>query len=86
MIISVLRDGEKGVSELVNILNVQQAVISRHLSILREHGLVTARRNGTNVYYSLGDSRISDACALMDEVLLAQMKKNIQLSEKLTLQ
>ena len=86
MIVYALRNGEKQVSELVKILNAPQAVVSRHLAILREHGVVTARRNGTTAHYSLGDSRISEACDLMDEVLLALMRKNIELSEKLMLQ
>ena len=83
LIINELRDGEKAVGELANALEISQAVISRHLAILRERGVVTPRREGTNVFYSLADPQISDACDLVHQVLLNQIEKNRELSDKL---
>ena len=83
IIISELRGGEKSVGELANALEISQAVISRHLAILRERGVVTPRREGTSVFYSLADPQIGDACDLVHQVLLNQIEKNRELSDKL---
>src|SRR3972149_5795089 len=71
-ILSCLRDGEKRVNELVEMTELNQANISQHLSNLRGKGLVTCRRDGTNVYYSIANSKIIRACDLIREVLIEQ--------------
>ncbi len=82
IIINELRDGEKQVGELAEKLQLPQAVTSRQLSILRSHGVVTPRREGTNVYYRLADLRIIEACDLVHQVLLNHLAKNRELAEK----
>ena len=83
IIISELRSGEKSVGDLARVLQISQAVVSRQLAILREKGVVLPRREGTNVYYSLTDPKIGEACDLVHEVLLNQIGKNRELSERL---
>ena len=83
IIINELRHGEKTVSELVQLLETPQAIVSRHLAILRNRGVVRYRREGTNVYYSLTDRKICDACDLVHEILLGQMEKNKELARRL---
>ncbi len=83
-IIDILRGGERAVSELVQLLQVPQAVVSRHLAVLRDRGVVQARREGVNVYYSLTDSKIGEACDVVHQILLNQMEKNRRLAERLT--
>ena len=83
IIISDLRGGEKSVGELVEILQIPQAAVSRHLAILRHRGVVKARRKGVNMYYSLTNSRIGDACDIVHEVLLDQMARNREMADKL---
>ena len=58
-LIDVLRGGEHSVGELVKSLAVPQAVVSRHLALLRGRGVVTTRRQGTRVYYALTDDAIT---------------------------
>ena len=82
MIIAELREGEKSVGDLVTNLEAPQAVISRHLAVLRNRGIVIARRNGVNVYYSLTNPRITDACDIVHGVLLDQVARNRELAEK----
>jgi ArsR family transcriptional regulator len=55
-ILNLLRDGEQCVGDLVELLGVPQPTASRHLSQLREAGLVRARRHGPWVFYRLADS------------------------------
>ena len=53
------------VTELTEALHVSQPTVSHHLRILRERGLVVATREGTSIYYSLGDPRILEAMNIM---------------------
>lgn len=46
-------EGELCVCELIHALNLSQPMISRHLALLRDSGLVSDRRAGQWVYYSI---------------------------------
>ncbi len=46
-------DGELSVSELVEALALTQPAVSKHLKVLRDHGLVTVREDGQHRYYRL---------------------------------
>jgi DNA-binding transcriptional ArsR family regulator len=57
MILCHLATGEKTVTELEELLSARQAAVSQQLSRLRLEGLVTPRREGKAIYYSLADDR-----------------------------
>ncbi|MDW4498757.1 metalloregulator ArsR/SmtB family transcription factor [Sulfitobacter sp. D35] len=57
MILCHLASGEKSVTELEELLSARQAAVSQQLSRLRFEGLVTPRREGKTIYYSLADDR-----------------------------
>jgi ArsR family transcriptional regulator len=57
MILCSLANGEKSVTEIEEMLSSRQAAVSQQLSRLRLEGLVTARREGKQIYYSLTDDR-----------------------------
>lgn len=57
MILCHLASGEKSVTELEELLSARQAAVSQQLSRLRLEGLVTPRREGKVIYYSLKDDR-----------------------------
>jgi len=57
MIMCHLSSGEKTVTELENLLDSRQAAVSQQLARLRLEGLVTCRREGKAIYYSLSDPR-----------------------------
>lgn len=80
LIIAELTKGEKSVNELVSSLGIMQANLSRHLAMMRERGLVTTRREGTNVYYSLSDPRIFEAIKLLIKVQADQLEKRRDLT------
>jgi len=50
-ILDILRDGEQCVCHMEATLNLRQAYISQQLMILKDAGLVEARRDGLNLYY-----------------------------------
>lgn len=57
-ILSVIIEQEMNVSQLAEIIGVSESAISHHLRGLRQMQLVTARRNGKEVFYSVDDSHI----------------------------
>ena len=79
IIINELRKGQKSVGDLVRILATPQAAVSRHLGVLRERGIVNARREGSNVYYSLSDPLICEACDVIQRIVAARIEKHTRL-------
>lgn len=57
-----LAQGERRVGELEELCGIAQPTLSQQLGVLREEGLVSTRREGKNIYYSI-DSH--DALAVM---------------------
>jgi DNA-binding transcriptional ArsR family regulator len=53
MILCILSQGEKSVSELEELLSLRQPTVSQQLARLRADGLVTTRRDGKTIHYSL---------------------------------
>jgi DNA-binding transcriptional ArsR family regulator len=80
-ILNALKEGEKTVSELVEILGVPKANVSQHLAVIRHKGILKSRRDGINIYYSVSNRKVIDACILMKEVLMDQMKEKGRLAE-----
>ncbi len=56
MILCMLVEGEKTVSELEDLLNLRQSSVSQQLARLRGDRLVNKRREGKAIYYSLASS------------------------------
>jgi len=54
-ILESLRQGELGVNELGARLDVEQSTLSQQLAVLRTRDLVTTRKRGNNVFYSVTD-------------------------------
>lgn len=65
MILCHLSSGPKSVTELENLLASRQAAVSQQLARLRLEGLVSARRDGKAIYYSLQDPKVIRAVALV---------------------
>jgi ArsR family transcriptional regulator, virulence genes transcriptional regulator len=75
-IISELQDGEMTVGTLAKKLGIRQAHLSQHLSVLRQKGVVAARKDGLNVYYNLPNPKIIKAYQLIREVLMERLRKD----------
>jgi ArsR family transcriptional regulator len=57
-IVEVLESGEATVSEIQHKLALGQAIVSQHLAKLRGASVVSARREGVRVYYSLVEAKV----------------------------
>lgn len=75
MILALLAKKEMSVGEIAEVIGVPLSNISQHLSVLKAQTLVTTRKDGQTVHYSLTDRRIVQACTLIRSVLLDSMKK-----------
>jgi DNA-binding transcriptional ArsR family regulator len=60
VILCLLVEGEKSVSEIEQTLSLRQPSVSQQLARLRAEGFVETRRNGKNVYYSLARPEVRD--------------------------
>jgi DNA-binding transcriptional ArsR family regulator len=59
-ILDNLREGEKKVSELQELLDADQSTVSQQLARLRRSNIIVGRKEGTTVYYSVRDPMIFD--------------------------
>jgi DNA-binding transcriptional ArsR family regulator len=63
VILCLLFEGEKSVTELEQILRMRQPAVSQQLARLRADNLVEARREGKNIYYSIGRPEVWEVVA-----------------------
>src|SRR3989442_154336 len=67
-VLESLAAGELSVSELSVRVGCQVPNMSQHLSVLRSAGLVTTRREGSTVFYSLADRPVLEAYQLIQSI------------------
>jgi ArsR family transcriptional regulator len=71
MILCHLSSGEKSVTELEDRLGARQAAVSQQLARLRSTGLVTSRRDGKAIYYSIKDPKAGAIMELVYDMFCA---------------
>jgi ArsR family transcriptional regulator len=74
-----LAESPMSVGELASALRVSQPTVSRHLKVLRERGMVTTKRHGATVVYSLIDDRPIQALDLLRSVLRDNLARSAEL-------
>lgn len=72
-IVDCLRDGEKGVNELSQALQIEPANVSQQLAVLRMRNIVTGRKAGSNVYYSVSDASLFRLLDVAKEIFNNQL-------------
>lgn len=82
-ILHSLRDGEKTVNELAQLVGISQSNVSQHLALMRQRQIVKTRRTGVNIYYSVSSPKISQACDMVREVLIEQIKQKQDIAKNL---
>ena len=70
---------ERTGTELVALSGASKANVSQQLAILRQYGLVEARRDGRSVVFRLAYPELAQACALIDKVLADQARRKTRL-------
>jgi DNA-binding transcriptional ArsR family regulator len=75
MILCILAEGEKSVSELEQQLSLRQPTVSQQLARLRADGLVSTRRDGKIVYYSLASDEARVVIGTIYDVFCRKLRK-----------
>jgi DNA-binding transcriptional ArsR family regulator len=75
MILCILAEGEKSVSELEDHLSLRQPTVSQQLARLRSDGLVTTRRDGKTIYYSVASDEARAIVGAVYDVFCRKARK-----------
>jgi DNA-binding transcriptional ArsR family regulator len=78
-LLNALRNGERGVGDLADAIGATQPLVSQHLGVLRNQGLLRNRRNGSEVFYSIAYPKMIQACDLLREVLFEHLRAQEEL-------
>lgn len=65
LLLCQLSQGEMCVSDLEQALDIHQPTLSQQLGVLRNEGVVTTRREGKNIFYSVADPAVLQILALL---------------------
>ena len=68
MVLCVLAEGERSVSDLNTIVPLSQSALSQQLARLRQQGLVKTRRESQTIFYSLADGPADRIISLLHEI------------------
>lgn len=74
VILCLLVDGEKSVTELEQVLSLRQPAVSQQLARLRADKLVETRRDGKNVYYSLSRPEVVSVITALHQAFCASRR------------
>lgn len=75
-ILEYLKKGESSVGEMVHRLGVEQSVLSKHLGILRQGGILVTRPEKVTVYYSVRDTDIYHVLRPITEIIKKKLKES----------
>ena len=74
-IINLLREGEKTAGDLTREMAIPKTNVSQQLTILRDKGILTARRDGQRIYYRLAFPKMLKAYDLLRQVLIERLQE-----------
>ena len=67
-ILCELGEGERSVSQLERIVEISQSALSQHLAKLRDANIVSTRRQGQSIFYSIADPRSARVIGVLAEI------------------
>jgi len=79
-IVAVLQHGEMNVGDIADALNTNITVVSQHLRLMKDRGVVETRKDGHLVYYRLKNLKLIKACTIIREVLIEDLKTHGQIA------
>ena len=71
LLLCLLAERERSVTELENILSLRQSAVSQQLARLRYDGMVDTRRDGKTIYYSLADDDVRRVISVVYDIFCA---------------
>jgi DNA-binding transcriptional ArsR family regulator len=76
LLLCLLAEGERSVTELENILSLRQPAVSQQLARLRFDGMVSTRREGKVIYYSLASDDVRRVISVIYDIFCGPARKN----------
>lgn len=77
-LLNLLMSGEKTVGQLVDATGSSQANVSKHLSVLREAGMIAMRKEGLSSFCYIADPIVNELCEMMCIRLRGEMESKVQ--------
>jgi DNA-binding transcriptional ArsR family regulator len=77
-LLNLLMGGEKSVGQLVEAIGSSQANVSKHLSVLREAGMIAMRKEGLSSFCFIADPVVNELCEMMCSRLREEMESKVQ--------
>lgn len=77
MVLCQIAHGEKSVGELEQAVGLSQSGLSQHLAVLRNKRLVTTRRDGQTIFYSLASLEAASVMATLYEIFCRKAQKRV---------
>lgn len=71
LLLCLLAERERSVTELENILSLRQSAVSQQLARLRYDGMVDTRRDGKTIYYSLANDDVRQVISVIYNIFCA---------------
>ena len=75
MAIEFLKNGECSFSEIFDLFQLDKSTVSKHLLVLKEAGIVSSRKNGTDMIYKLEVPCVTDFFSCVTAVIESNVKK-----------
>ncbi|HEX7157514.1 MAG TPA: metalloregulator ArsR/SmtB family transcription factor [Edaphobacter sp.] len=82
-ILELLSEGELPAGALIDKLGLEQANVSQHLAVLRAKQLVTTRKAGSQVFYSVRDPILIKVLDLMRAYFHSHLKEALSMLEEM---
>ncbi len=82
-VLELLRDGERSVGELIPEVGLEASHLSQQLAVLRRANIVTSRKDGSSVFYSVVDPRIFELLEVAKAILTTSLTGTKELLEEL---
>jgi len=78
-VLEVLSDGEHSVGEMQPLIGIESSHLSQQLAVLRRAGLVTTRKEGSTVFYSLRAPDLAELLAVAKRFMIVSLSESTEL-------
>ncbi len=82
-VIDLLQDKELSFTDILEVTGGLKSNLSQHLTVMTKKGILKSRRDGQCTYFSLSSRKVAQACRLMREVLVDNLKKQQEILDKI---
>jgi DNA-binding transcriptional ArsR family regulator len=82
-IVEILRDGELSAGVIQERLGMEQANVSQHLAVLRSRQIVSNRKEGNQVFYSLRNPVLSEVLDIMRSYFQSHLNEAVEMLDEI---